>query len=823
MITKTLLLTLFQKKMRASLLLFSIAVCASLLFANLGFQKTISQMIFNAGTRFAGDADLYITTSQSAGTKEWISPDLLTPYRNELAYDISFIRNQALYSPIVDEVHYFTMLGVNIQEFNLYNPLILQAGSMDNWTGNKLIVGSAYAEQLGFKVGDTITFEINGQSHALEIAGISQPSSIFTRELDDGGYLLIPKETLSAIVGGQCNLIFLKANDPAFIPALKQTLTDTFPEYTIHTGINQNVINTETNNYTMPFWISSITVMLMSIFIIYSSFNLIVSERISILGIMRSVGCTRRKINRILIFESIIIGVLGGAAGCILGIGVLHLIRSVYFSGESAVINAPVLFSIKEVIFTIAASTMVAAFGAMLPILKITKVPIKNIILGSSGKRQFKTAKLWPLGIFLLLCCWLFPVLVHNKGLPSILFASIFASLALIGLNLLIPSLCHLAAFILQGAPHDVWLGLRNVGDFKALINNTRLFATVIAIMVFMMTIFSSLTNDLQNMYEREHYDITVQLRESTPAALNRLSSTDGVISYYGVYTASADINSHNSFMNAVIGIDDLTYFSYSPAKISDDTQAAIDTLDNGQNIITTNILRKKLGLNIGDILTLQFDNSTYDFKITGFLDTNYSIGHVGFISSENLKTATGIQDYSQILVRTSGNPKTVKNNILRMLAKDVLLIKTKLERKAANAGKIEGIFNAINTYAYFAMFIGVFGIINNMAACFLDRRRNLALYRCIGMCTRSARRMLVTESIAIGVVGTFIGLGTGLIMTGTIPAIVDMIWGSVIIVVPAIKIVCMCAAGITAMLICAVLPFIKIKNITIMDSIRYE
>jgi hypothetical protein len=47
--------------------------------------------------------------------------------------------------------------------------------------------------------------------------------------------------------------------------------------------------------------------------------------------------------------------------------------------------------------------------------------------------------------------------------------------------------------------------------------------------------------------------------------------------------------------------------------------------------------------------------------------------------------------------------------------------------------------------------------------------------------------------------------------------------WGNVEVSAPVTKISIMCAAGIAAMLACSVIPFIKGKNITIMDNIRYE
>ena len=133
------------------------------------------------------------------------------------------------------------------------------------------------------------------------------------------------------------------------------------------------------------------------------------------------------------------------------------------------------------------------------------------------------------------------------------------------------------------------------------------------------------------------------------------------------------------------------------------------------------------------------------------------------------------------------------------------------------------GIFNAINTYAYFAMLIALLGIVNNITACFLGRRRNLALYRCIGMSRNGTGRMLMTEAVTIGIVGVLAGLLTAILSMGAIPFFVGMFWGNVTVVVPVLKIASFCIAGIVIMLICSLIPSFRGKNISIMDNIRYE
>ena len=832
LIAKSLLISLLRKKARTILLLFSIAACASLLFANIAFQKTCGQMVYDAATHWCGNSDLYVSPRQAAGSEEWMDPDLLAKYRDRLEYDYSLIRSKALYAPGSEGMHTFTVLGTDLNEFAGYNQLAQKEGSIidnkssDGWSGYKLIIGDAYAKKMGVGLNDTLSLEINGGAYEFVVAGISAPKGLFLRDLADGGYLLMPKETVSEITGGQCNLIFLKIRDsysaPELVPELKEELTSAFPQYTINLGIDPAIIQLETNGYVMPFWFSSIFVIFMSIFIIYTSFNLIVNERIGTLGILRSVGCTRRRTGRILVTESIIIGAAGGAVGSVFGTGFLYIIKDVYFSGDYAVVDAPVLFGAREVLITMGAAALITAFTAMLPILKATKQPIKNIILNDINRPKLKESRMWPLGLALFVPCFLIPGM-FGKGMPGMITSTAAASLALIGLILVMPQVCRLAAIALRRVSFVVALGVRNTGDYKALVNNARLFATVIATMIFMMTLFNTLATDMRNTYQRERYDISVELRESGPGELARLAETEGVLGFCGAYETYAEIRNYGAFMNGLFGIDSLDFFEYSQAYVPQETYAALRSLNDGRNIVTTNIMREKLGLKIGDTLSLKMDNGIADYKVTGFLDSNYGLGYIGFISSENYRADMGVRNYSKILIKADGNPDEVKNNIQRALLHDVLSAQTKAELEAANADKVEAIFNAINTYAWFAMLIGILGIINNMIACFMSRQRGIALYRCIGMSAKDTGRLLMTEAAAIGIIGALTGGATGIIMMQAIPYVVGMLWGYVAVVAPLIQLILLCVCSISAMLLCSLIPAAKGRNIMIMDNIRYE
>ena len=822
MIVKALILSLLKKKAWTLLLLFSIAACSSLIFANAGFQASIREVLYSTSVRFGGDADIYITVRQSAGSEEWINTGLLAPYAGQFEYTQELVRTKALHAPNTEAQHYFTVLGTDIDEFNSRNPLTLQSGGTEDWAGDKLIMSAAFADRLGVSAGGALPLEVNGETRKFQIAGTSRPTGLFTRDIADGGFLLMPRDTAAGMSGGECNLVFLKLRDPSAVESFMQTLADELPQYSVNLGIDRAVITAETNNFVMPFWFSSLLVVFMSVFIIYSSFNLIVIERIKILGILRSVGCSRRKTNVILLSESMAIGLVGGAIGCMLGSGVLFLIRAMFFSGNSDVAEGRMVIGAFEVTLTLVSSMILTVISAMLPIFKVTRMPVKGIIQGDYQKEKLKSGKHWIIGLALIAPAVIVPYAI-GQGMIEMIIASVSFTLALAGLILVIPALCRFATRLCAGAPPEIMLGVRNAGDFKSLMNNTRLFGATIAIMVVMTTLFNTLGNDISNLYRQHPFDIQLELRESNPRTLEVLRGVPCVADSYGEYRTWGSLPDYGTFLNGLVGIGGAEYFGFFHAtSVPPETVDALNNL-KGNEMVTTYILRDKLGLKIGDTLRVQLDEGAFEYVITGFLDTNWGIGHMGYISEETFKTELNADNYSSIYIKTDGSPDAARDNILRAYTTDVLSINTKRELEQANADKVMGVFNAINAYAYFATLIGFIGIVNNMAGCFLGRRRNIAMYRCVGMTRKGTRRMLTTEAAAIGIIGMISGLLTGILVMGVIPLLTGMFFGNVAVAVPYAQITVICGAGMAAMLVCSIIPTVMGGKISIMDNIRYE
>lgn len=826
-VVKLLWKSLIQKKTRTLLVLFSIAVSSAMIFANEGFKATVAHMFYEADTRHAGNSSLIITTKLDVGAKEWIDTELLKSYSNRMIYANSFIREHALYAPNLEDMYYYQIYGVDMKEFQQHNPFDLKEGDYGEWSGYQIVMGELYANKYDISVGDTMTLEMNGKNYNFKVAGIAKQEGIYMRELADGGTLFAPKETIAKIFGGEANLTYIKEKDPEQLQKLYEDLQDTFKDYNVTYTIDPNLIKAETTNYVLPFRISSVAVIFMSMFIIFTGYGLIINERISSLGTLRSLGLTRRRMGLILILESAAIGIFGGLLGCGLGRVILTVLKDLYFKNNGTfTTSGPIMIGSKELITTIITAVVITCLSAVGSIQKTTKLQIKEIILHRTEQKVARDSKLWSIGAFLFVACLLLPRFLP-VNLTGMITGDMLATGALVGSVFMIPTIVWVITKVAEscGLPQEVCLGIRNTRDSKTLANNLKLFSAMIAIVAFMVTIFHTMSYDLHDAWDHKNlFDVSFTLRESKEDSLSRIYSVDGVtkaIAYYANY--ECEMIDKNVFLNTLYGIEDIDFFDINVVGDLDKAHEAVKHLKDGKNVITTTILKEKLGLKLGDNLRISYSGRTEEYKITGFIDTNIGIGHVAYIAGENYRSFIGTTNYDTFMVQGNVKPEDLKLRLKREFTKDILTIETKEELKKANADKVDSIFNAINLYTYLAVAVGMLGMTNNIVAGFIERKQSLALYRCIGMSRKGISRMLLTEAVTLGVIGSTMGLVTAFTMMNTIPQVVGLMWGKVAPRPATVEIVILCLAGLLTMLAMSIIPLRGSRNISIMESMKYE
>ncbi|MEC7254010.1 MAG: FtsX-like permease family protein, partial [Candidatus Thermoplasmatota archaeon] len=177
------------------------------------------------------------------------------------------------------------------------------------------ILDEGSADLEGYKIGDTISIEFEGEQHTIEIVGIA-------RELSRSIYM--HREDVQPIVGQDANGALLVTKEGVDIEDIrfstisiveKETMVATFEEL-----IEQQKA-----------MMQSIYVLgaLMAIAILFNTLLINLSERDAELATLRVLGASRSRLAIILTVEHMFIGLVGGLAGALASVGFYSGVASV--------------------------------------------------------------------------------------------------------------------------------------------------------------------------------------------------------------------------------------------------------------------------------------------------------------------------------------------------------------------------------------------------------------------------------------------------------------------------------------------------------------
>ena len=216
-------------------------------------------------------------------------------------------------------------LGPQLKAGNL---AALQPGA-----GN-VAIGARLAENLGARVGDTITI-INPQGRATPFGTVPRQigyvvSAIFEVGVYDydEAFVVMPMQDAQTLLltGDSVGMIEVKTTDPDTVTETLAPLTRSLAGKAVVTDwktINASLFEALAVERVAMFIVLSIIV-LVAVFNILSSLIMLVRAKTRDIAILRTMGATRRSLLKIFVTTGFLIGALGTAAGLLLGFVFLY-------------------------------------------------------------------------------------------------------------------------------------------------------------------------------------------------------------------------------------------------------------------------------------------------------------------------------------------------------------------------------------------------------------------------------------------------------------------------------------------------------------------
>ena len=149
-------------------------------------------------------------------------------------------------------------------------------------------------------------------------------------------------------------------------------------------------------------------IVLSSVIVLSNAFRVSAKERIHQFGILKSVGATKKQINQTVIYESLILALIGVPVGVLIGLGIQlvgvgiinHFLADIFAYGWDETFGVRFVFSWLALLFSIALALFTVFLSAWFPARKASKIPAIDAIRGA-GEVKFKGKKLrssWIIG-----------------------------------------------------------------------------------------------------------------------------------------------------------------------------------------------------------------------------------------------------------------------------------------------------------------------------------------------------------------------------------------------------------------------------------------
>lgn len=826
-ILKYILKNLQERKLRTIVMLLSIVFSTALIFVSL----TVGDSYMNAHIKMvkgmSGKATVSVTTEpKEDGTISFVK-DSVVPENESIKNKIGFLQIPGLF--IKDNnFENFDLISADSDKLDEINkPRLVREDGYSDFTGNKIVVQEKFSRMYNVELGDTISLNVMGKDMRFTVVGIAAYDTVFLRQ-ERGHTALVPKDTLEEIssIEDEYNKIFIETKEGIDSQSFAVKLSQQLPKgCKAQTVIDMNQLKADVKSKSMPFYLISCFSLIMSIFIIYSSYKVITMERLSVIGTFRSIGATEKSVKKILMMESIIYGILGGIIGIPLGFGLLKVTLNQLSAAMPEGIKIPLTISVTNIVLTCTMALIVSSLSAYIPVRKVSKLPIKDVVLGGVESKNISNKSKFSIGIILFVFSILLPYKVDDKFIY--LAGGVSLGSLIISIVILIPIIITIISTILGRVYGLVFgnvgtLAARNLKWNKNINQNIILLVISISSVIVICVVSNCVKTYIGDVFKGAKLDGYTDAQNINDEFIEKIKNVGTIKEVLPSYVIN-NINIDGESLGRVEGVEDINLYNEMLAVKyeSDKTKKEVeDNFNNSRNIIFSYKVMKKFKLNNGDKIKIKTDVGVSEYLVLGCY-TSRASGANSLIPAKYAKDDFKLNGYGFVIFRAS-EPDSAAKEIRNLYNGRVNWTRTIKEFNDNVSSVINPFFEPLNRLTYFILLLGVVGIINNLVINYIQKKRSIAMYKSVGLSKIQHIKMSLIEGFTVGLIGGIIGIGIAFLEVKTIfivagPRIpIEMDMQQSMFILAGLM-------GIVIMLIGSSVPIVKGSKLQIVEEIRFQ
>ena len=624
----------------------------------------------------------------------------------------------------------------------------------------ELALSRGAAGSLGVGIGDTVTSA--SDDAPFTVVGLTgEPNSLFLQT----GYLA-PAEFrrlgIDPALGGELWIVKgVPGGDPAELARTLQAALGSITGVSVQPA---SQLRAETmKRFTGDFdafrnllWSFAAIAAVVGMITIANTFTILLAQRRRQIGLLRAVGASGAQVRRRFLLEALALGVLGSAFGLLVGAALAAI---------GAALTGSLFWGLTlpggDLAIAFATGVLITVVAAYVPVLRGTRVRPLEALQPEPAADEKRRA-----GIVRGIVCGSLVVagvaasllgLGSEQALLVAIGGSILVALGvLFAAPLFVPALLRVAGAGVRALGTTARLAAQNAvrNPRRASTTATALMLAVGLIVTLQVATASIRVNILEEIDQRRPVDITVGtwgLRASLPpdliGALQRVPGVDG-----GAALASADAD----FTRAGETFEDLVVLGYHPDAATVAAGAPSAIADD-----QVYVSDKASGAEDGQRATLSARGTRLELRVV--TSPLVQLGQV-MVSRANLdRLGGGVPDAGVWLsVPNRADGVAVAAAVTELIDPE----RYELSGAVIEAAAMESVLNLLLTITTallgVAVLIALIGVSNTLGLSVLERTRESALLRALGLQARSIRLMLLIEALLLAGVGVVVGIAAG-------------------------------------------------------------
>lgn len=661
-------------------------------------------------------------------------------------------------------------------------------------TPGAVLLAASTARQLRLEPGDTFQIRVAGRSREAVLAGTMIPADEVGRSALEG-LLLADISTAQELLGraGRIDRIEVIAEGGAAGDSLIARLRSLLPAGAMvqPTGARRRVAAELTAAFELNLRSLSLLGLVFGGFLIYNAMTFSVVQRREVLGILRTLGVTRRQIFTTIVAEAVVIGAVASALGLIGGAAlgevlvglVTRTINDLYFVVSVREATAPPAALIKAAVLGVFGTVLAALAPAREAAAAAPQHTLSRSAL-ESGVRASMPRLTAAAGALLLLGVAALVVPSRSIGLSFVgLFALIFGAALLTPVATLV--LMRLARPLLGRALG--MLGRMAAGDVTASLSRTAPAIAALSIAVAVGIAVGLMVASFRLTVERwlgQTLLADVYVSAPGPAANRAVAAIDpAILARIAALEGVAGMSTYRHVtVKGATGTVQLTAVDLVPRQdaafqfVDGDARQALREFRDGKAVLVSEPFAYRNRLGAGDTLRLRSDLGLRPYRIAGVFSDYAS--EQGVVFMQRTLYMRGWEDpavnAAAIFTAAGTRPEAVAARIREAGPEQALFIRTSGALRQASLDVFDRTFAITSVLRILALIVAFVGVVSALMALSLERARQLGVLRAAGLTPGQLRGLVVTGTGLIGLVAAVLAIPVGITLAAAMVLVVN-------------------------------------------------